>query len=168
MEYYDNQVTPYDDIYMTYNTDTHRYTLTVQSVDDAHFITKPFMTAAGSEEVAESRLDETSKDMYKYIYRMTRRGEKKRKVVEHMLAKNGDLRDVLRDSMLDMVRALIRSGYGLQKDLGWVNTATGTVFDFKDIPAIAPSAVDGLLAAGILFKGVYTYRIEEEDYRSDY
>lgn len=164
--YYDNEITPFDDVYMTYSTDTHRYTLTINAVDNEFNVS--FIEYAGNQANAEQLLREISSDMYKYIYKYNRRDLNKQKVDEHRLAKNGDLRDYIRDAMLDMVRALIRSGYSLDKDLSWVNSETGQVMDLSDIPSIAPDAIDGLFAYGILFKGTYSYKINDEDYRSDY
>lgn len=166
MSYYDNEVVPFEDTTMTYDSDKHRYVLTIQAVDDEFNVS--LVSYAGSVEDAESMLREVSNDMYKYIYKYNRRDEKKRRAVEHLLAKNGDLRDLIRDSMLDMVRAIIRGGYSLQKDLSWVNPETGLVMDLSNIPAIAPSAIDGLFGGGVLFKGRFTYQIDADDYRSDY
>jgi hypothetical protein len=70
--------------------------------------------------------------------------------------------------MLDMMRANIRSGYSLQKDFMQINPERGTVLDTRQVPSIAPDAIEGLFASGILFKGEYSYRITDDDYRSDY
>ena len=70
--------------------------------------------------------------------------------------------------MLDMVRALIRSGYSMIKDLSPVNVETSTVMDFSNLPGICPDAIDGLFAYGVLFKGRYSFKIDDEDYRTDY
>ena len=165
-DYYDNEITPFDDTTMTYSTTTHRYTLTIQAVDDEFNV--DFVRMSGDEGNAEQRLREISSDMYKYIYKYNRRDLDKQKVDEHRLAKNGDLRDVIRDSMLDMVRALIRSGYSMIKDLSPVNVETSTVMDFSNLPGICPDAIDGLFAYGVLFKGRYSFKIDDEDYRTDY
>lgn len=166
MTYYDNEVTPSDDVFMTYNTNKHRYELTIKAIDDEFNVS--FVDFAGSRENALQLIREISADMYKYIYKYNRRDINKRKADEHKLAKNGDLRDVIQDTMLDMVRALIRGGYSLDKDLSWVNPESGVVLDLSNIPSIAPDAQDGLLAYGILHKGPYSYRIADDDYRSDY
>lgn len=164
--YYDNEITPFDDVYMTYDSDKHRYELTIKAIDDELNIS--FVEFAGSDGNAEQLIREISSDMYKYIYKHNRRDIKKRKADEHKLAKDGDIRDTIRDTMLDMIRALVRSGYTLDKDLSWVNPESGVVLDLSDIPSIAPDAIDGLLAYGILHRGPYTYQIADEDYRSDY
>lgn len=164
--YYDNQIVPFTDINMVYDSTIHRYTLTIDAVDNE--LNANFIEYAGSEENAEALLREISGDFYKYIYKYNRRDINKRKADEHMLAKNGDLRDVIKDSMMDMCRGLIRSGFLLQKDLAWVIPETGTVMDLSNVPDIAPDAIDGLFAYGILHKGPYSYKIEAEDYRSDY
>lgn len=165
-DYYDNEITPYTDTDMVWNEDRHRYILTIAAVDNEYNVS--FVAFAGNIENAESLLREISADMYKYVYRYNRRAEKKRRAVEHLLAKNGDLREVIRDAMLDMVRALIRGGYTLQKDLSWVNPERGTVLDLSNIPSIAPDAQELLLSSGILHKGEYTYSINDDDYRADY
>lgn len=165
-DYYENEITPYDDINMTYSKDTHRYTLTIDAVDKEFDVN--FVELATSEKKAEALLREVSSDMYKFVYKYNRKDSEKRKTDEHRLAKNGDFRDVIKDTMLDMVRAMIRSGYNIDKDLSWVNSETSTVMDLSNIPSIAPDAIDGLQAYGILWKGHYTYNIDDEDYRSDY
>jgi len=164
--YYDNQIVPFDDIYMTYDRTAHRYTLTIDAVDNE--LDADFIAYARSQENAEALLREISSDMYKFIYKYNRRDINKQKADEHKLAKNGDLRDIIRDSMLDMCRGLIRSGFLLQKDLSWVIPETGTVMDLSNVPDIAPDAIDGLFAYGILHKGPYSYKIETDDYRADY
>jgi len=165
-EYYDNQIVPFDDLNMTYSDANHRYMLTIHAVDEE--LNATFIEFAGSSENALALLREISGDLYKYIYKFNRRDIDKLKAVEHALAKNGDWRDVIRDAMMDMCRGLIRSGYLLQKDLSWVNPETSTVMDLSNIPEIAPDAIDGLFAYGILHKGPYTYRIDAVDYRADY
>ncbi len=164
--YYDNQGVPFDDTDMVYDSTKHRYKLTIDAVDNEFNVS--FVAFALSVENAESLLREISADLYKFIYQYNRRAEKKRKAVEHALAKNLDWRDTIKDSMLDMVRATIRGGYSLQKDLAWVNPETGIVFDMSNIPAIAPDAIENLFGMGILFKGEYSYQIDADDYRADY
>lgn len=164
--YYENEVTPFDDLYMTYDTNKHRYELTIHAIDSEFNVS--FVEFAGSEGNAMQLIREISADMYKYIYKYNRRDANTRKIDEHRLAKDGDLRDVIKDAMLDMVRALIREGYSLDKDLSWVNPESGVVLDLSNIPGIAPDAIDGLFAYGVLHKGGYSYRISADDYRSDY
>lgn len=165
-KYYENEITPFSDVQMEYIGKKHSYKLTIDAVDNEFNIS--FVEFAGSKENAEQLLREIQGDHNKYIHKYNRRDETKRRVTEHLLAKNGDLRDVIRNSMLDMIRALIRSGYTLQKDLAWVHPERGTVMDLSNIPSIAPDARDGLLVSGILHKGPYSYIIDDEDYRSDY
>ena len=166
MNYYDNEAVPVSDLDMIWDTINRRYVLTIDAVDNEFNAT--LVKFAGSEETAEAILKEVSADMYKFIYRYNRRDEKKRRAVEHMLSKNADLRPILKATMLDMMRANIRSGYSLQKDFMFINPERGTVLDTRQVPSIAPDAIEGLFASGILFKGEYSYRITDDDYRSDY
>lgn len=165
-QYYKNEITPYNDIKMTYDTNSHRYTLTIDYVDTE--LNVNFTTLAGDIDEAKQRLREVSGDFYKFIYKYNRRDSEKRKTDEHRLAKNGDFRDTIADTMIDMVRAWIRSGYSLDKDASWINNETSTVMDLSNIPSIAPDAIEGLFAYGILHKGSYNYTIDDDDYRSDY
>ena len=165
-KYYDNEITPFNDQYMTYDTNTHRYTLTDYAIDES--FNANFVTYAKSEDNAKALRNEISADYYKYIYKYNRRDSDKRKTDEHRLAKNGDFREVIRDGMLDMARALIRTGNLIDKDLSWVNSETSTVMDLSSVPPITSDAIDGLFAYGILHKGSYTYSIDDDDYRSDY
>lgn len=169
-KYYENEVTPYNDIYMTYSDKTHSYTLTEHAADEiSKGVTgKSFLLACGSEDREKYKRKEYSSDMYKYIGSYNRRDERKRRVDEHRLAKNGDLRDYIQDAMSDMLRADLRSGFSIQKDLSWVNPERGSVIDLSSVPSIAPDAIEGLFASGILFKGEYSYKIDDDDYRDDY
>ena len=169
-KYYENEIVPFDDEDMVYNDKKHRYILTAKFADKISLgvIGKSYLEGKQTEARRNYALQEHSADMYKFVYKWNRRDERKRRTTEHLLAKNGDFRDFIKDSMADMVRADIRGGYQLQKDLSWVNPERGTVMDLSDIPSIAPDARDGLLESGILYKGEYSYRIDDEDYRSDY
>lgn len=166
MTYWTNEITPYDDTYMTFDTDTHQYTLTVDGVNKEFNV--GLVEFAGSEGNAKQLLREIRGDFYKYVYRVTRRDEQHRRVVEHRLAKDGELRDLIKNSMLDMVRATIRGGYSMQKDLMWANPVTGTVMDLSNVPAIAPDAIEGLQSMGMASRYPYTFQIEDSDYRSGY
>jgi hypothetical protein len=165
-EYYDNQVDPSDDTNMIYDDNKHRYRLTIDAIDKEFNVS--FVQFAGSKDNANQLIREFSADMYKFIYKYNRRDIDKRKADEHKLAKNGDIRETILETMLDMVRATIRNGYTLDKDLSWVNPESGVVMDLSNIPSIAPDAMDGLFAYGILHKGPYSYKISAEDYRSGY
>ena len=160
------EITPFDDTYMTYDQNTHRYTLTIAAVDEEFDIS--LVEFAGSQANAESLLREISSDVYKAIYKFNRHDEKHRRVVEYKLAKHPDARNIIKDAMLDYVRATIRSGYAIVKDLSPVNPELGIVMDFSKLPPIAPDAFDGLYAYGILHRGEYNFTIPDDAYRSDY
>lgn len=162
----DNEIIPFDDVDMTYNSTTHRYTLTVQAVDEEFDVS--LVEYAGSQANAESLLREISSDIYKTIYNLSRRDNKTVRVIEYNLSKNPNQRPVIKDAMLDHMRATIRTGYAMVKDLSPVNSETGIVLDFSTLPPIAPDALDGLYAFGIIHRGTYSYRIPDESYRTDY
>jgi hypothetical protein len=170
-KYYDNEITPVSTTDLEWLPDAHRYRMKLTFADKITngVVGKSYLAACnGNEDKAIFSLDELSADMYKFIYKYNRRDINKRKADEHKLAKNGDLLDVIRDTMGDMLRAALRSGYTIDKDLSWVNPETNTVLDLSNVPSIAPDAIDGLFAYNILHKGPYSYRIDAEDYRSDY
>lgn len=164
--YWRNEIEPYDDVTMTYDSNKHRYELTIAAVDNE--FNANLVEYAGSFEDAQAILREISSDVYKFIYKYNRRDFRKLQAVEHGLAKNGDWRDAIRDAMLDYARATIRNGYLLDKDLSWVNPETAQVMDLSNIPAIAPDAIDGLMAYNVLHKGPYTFTIADDDYRDGY
>ena len=167
--YYDGIDTPDQFYTFTYEptAGTHRYVLTIAGVDNEFNVS--FSEFAEGEDNANSLLREISSDVYKTIYKMSNaRTAKKRRVVEYRLAKDPEIRNILFEVMLDYVRATMRSDWILVKDLNPVKKAAGLVLDFSDLPPIAPDALDGLLAYGLLYKGQYGYRILDADYRSDY
>lgn len=171
MEYYDNEVTPVSTTDLIWLPNAHRYRMSEEfanTISNGVVGMSYLAICGGNVSKLEFSLDELSADMYKFIYKYNRRDINKRKADEHKLAKNGDLKDVIRDTMGDMLRAALRSGYTLDKDLSWVNPETGIVLDMSNIPSIAPDAIDSLFAYNILHKGPYSYRIAADDYRSDY
>jgi hypothetical protein len=162
LEYEQN---PYDDTDMTYDISSHKYILTISSVDSEFDVS--LVDFAGSQANAESLLREISSDIYKAIYNLSRRDERHRRVVEYRLAKDPELRDVIKNAMLDYVRATIRSGYAIVKDLSPVNPELGVVLDFSKLPPVAPDALDGLYAFGLIYKGRFGFTIPDEIYESE-
>ena len=162
-----NEITPFSDTNMDYSLTTHRYTLTVAAVDAEFDVS--FVAFSGSQANAESLLREISSDVYKTIYKESRTiSENKRRVTEYKLAKDPDIRNILLETMLDYVRATIRSGYLIVKDLSPVNPELGTVLDFSKLPTISPDALDSLITYNVIYKGYYTFTIPDDDYRVDY
>lgn len=169
-KYYDNEITPYSDTDIEYDLTKHRYRATKGYADEICKGTtgKSFQVAIGGEAQERFKREELSADMYKGVQKYNRRDEDKRRTTEFLMAKNGDLRDVIKESLGDQIRADLRSGYSMQKDLAWVNPERATVLDLSKVPGVAPDSIEGLLSSGILHKGPYSYSIDDDDYRDDY
>lgn len=170
MAYYDNEITPYTDNDLEWLETEHKYRLTEAFCDNVAIgVTgKSFVECVGSEPRALFMRNEIMADMYKFVYGYNRRDRRKLRADEHKLAKNGDIRVVIKDSQGDMLRAALRTGNLIDKDLSRVNEEAGVVLNMDGVPAIAQDAIDGLMAYGILHKGPYSYMISDDDYRSDY
>jgi hypothetical protein len=166
MSYYDNEVTPFDDINMTYDANYHGYSLTEDAIDRE--LNVSFAEMCGSSEEAKQRIKEFRHDFYSFVYNYNRRGINKRKTDEHRLAKDGDIRDGIFQAMLDIARASIRGGFNLDKDISVINEERGTVLDVRNTLTVPKSAFMTMKQYGMLHRGEYSYRITPDDYRSDY
>ena len=148
---------PYSNEQMTYSTTTHRYTLTEEyvrqmGIDLSLVLNTDFSPIPAS--VPGLFLDRVSKLVYSNIYKYGRSKKEK----EYLLACNPELREVIRDAMLERVTYIIDSGDMSTKTGALIQQ--GTRIDVKDLVAsVEEEAI--LRSVGLLHRGNYEFVKDE-------
>lgn len=150
-------VQPFDDDSMFYDFDKHRYILTEEHVrqmgiDLSLVLNTDFSPMPAS--VPALFLDRVSKLVYSNIYRYGRSKKEK----EYLLACNPELREVIRDAMLERVAYVVDSGDMSTKTGALIQQ--GTRIDVKDLVAsVEEEAI--LRSVGLLHRGDYQFVKDE-------
>lgn len=150
-------VQPFDDDSMVYDFDKHRYILTEEyvrqmGIDLSLVLNTDFSPIPAS--VPSLFLDRVSKLVYSNIYRYGRSKKEK----EYLLACNPELREVIRDAMLERIAYII--------DSGDMSTKTGALIqqgiriDVKDLIASVEEETI-LRSVGLLHRGNYQFVKDE-------
>lgn len=152
-----NFVQPFDDDSMIYDFDKHRYILTEEyvrqmGIDLSLVLNTDFSPVPAN--VPALFLDRVSKLVYSNIYRYGRSKKDK----EYLLACNPELREVIRDAMLERIAYIIDSGDMSTKTGALIQQ--GTRIDVKDlVPSVEEEAI--LRNAGLLHRGDYQFVKDE-------
>ena len=144
---------PFDDNQMTYSTDKKRYTLTADYVSNMGIDLSLILNTEQSsipELVSDLFLDRVSLLVYNNIYSYGR--EKKNK--QYLLACDPELRDVIRDAMMERIAYIVDSGDMSTKTGALIQQ--GTRVEVGDLVA-SPQELNILRSAGILHRGKYYF-----------
>jgi hypothetical protein len=158
----DSSVLPYNDDYMEYDIDEHMYVLTDYGV--RQLIGEDLVVLTGSTTKSKMVRYEVSRDIMNYISMYSRMQAYKYK--QWLLAKDENMRDVIKRVLADQMRYYIRSGAGLLKDMHGINIANNKVMDLNQIRGralISYSAEQMLMQSGLLYVGTMYYSQYEED-----
>ena len=162
---------PYEDDAMRYDEEDHRYILKKDYVLNKTGIDLTKVLNPGfsdqPQELANQMLDQVSEEIYNFIYSHNADNE----IQEYYLDHNEKLRQILRDSMLEQVKYVLRSG-DMFMYCG-VNLKSGQVIEGQKIlqNAVAPLSKMKLeriipdIGVSILYQGKFFYPIykgEEE------
>lgn len=162
------QTYPYDDEDMVYDYKLHKYVITPDGVWN-NLNEKIIELLGGDDREADIFLKEQSNIIYnRCIYRYGMLNT--RRLKEYHLAKTADLREVIKEALIDQIRYAIRSGANLIQDQHGVNIEKGFALDHKYLrgdAVISPEAKDLLSQAGLLYSG-YLRDITDEEYRDGY
>lgn len=149
---------PYSDIDMIYDFDNHRYILTTEFVRNQGIDLSLELNADSAPEpskVPELALQRISLLVYTNIYNHGRQKEKK----EYLLACKPELRNVVKEAMLERLRYMIDSG-DLSTRSGALITQ-GTRIETKDlIPSVMEEMI--LRSVGLLHRGNYNFILDKE------
>lgn len=144
---------PFDDTYMKYNRNTHRYTLTPQAaaelcnIDLNRELDASGLPNAGN--LAERFLDNVSMQIYQYIYSFAYNVF----AAERDLAKQPQLRQVIQYAMQYQLMYMVANGD--ISSISGINFRTGQQMDLNSLQKaqIAPMAKSILQNSGICYNG---------------
>ena len=139
---------PYNDKYMVYSNNRHRYVLTLACANDLHNIDLLALSDGemNTNNAADQVLERVSRQIYNYIYRHAWH----RNRLEKALAFDGNARQVLMDAMGDQLEWMVVNG-------DTYNNAE------RDLPGVCPMAHETLAAAGLLFTGNNSGEVKDID-----
>ena len=148
---------PYSDSEMTYSTSTHRYTLTLDYVRNHGIDLSLILDTENHPDPSaapQQVLDRVSMLVYSNIYNHGRQLATK----QYIMACNSDLRDVIRDAMMERLEYLANSG-DLSSRSGAI-VSQGTRVDVEDL---IPSVIEEMIlrSAGLLHRGEYQIVVDE-------
>ena len=158
----DTSISPYNDDYMVYDLDRQLYLLTDKGVKV--LVGEELVELAGNINKAEIVRYEVSQDIYNYISRYSLRETDKYK--KWLIAKDPELREIIKRVLADQMRYYIRSGAGLLKDMHGIQIEKSRALDLSQIRGkalISPSSETLLLNSGLLYVG----RLYYPDYSDD-
>lgn len=153
------QTYPYTDNDMVYDFKKHRYILTAAAAQNAlNVVLSAALNSSDPQNPAaevENFLNEVSMSVYEYIYSHSR----SRQVIEYLLAKEPNFREVLKEAMewqakYFYVNANIAQEAGVDLRRGFAMTLE----DLRGDRRISPYARNVLANAGLLYSGVITLR----------
>ena len=150
-------VVPFDDDAMVYDIDTHRYVLTekyLTSIGVDLSIILNTESAPVPADIPKFFLKRVSFLVYSNIYSYGRSKEDK----EYILACNPNLRDVIKDALVERVAYITDSGDMSTKTGALIQQ--GTRVDTKDLIA-SPQEENILRTAGLLHRGAYSFIKDE-------
>lgn len=159
----DTSVFPYNDNYMVYDLDTRQYVLTVEGV--ASLLGINLDTELGDRVKSNAFVLEMSDIIYNYIYSYSHRSHIASK--RHQIAKDEDLRELFKRTLLAQTRYAVRSGANLLGDMHGVNIERGKALDISKLRGnilVSAQAHNLLSQTGLLFSGYqYMYDLESSD-----
>lgn len=162
----DSSILPYNDEYLKYDKDREMYIIQDKAVDD--LVGENLITLAGNEIKAKLIRYEVSQDIMNFISMNSLYTSYRYKV--WLLAKDGDLRNLLLRVLADQMRYYIRSGAGLLKDMTGVDISKGKAMDLASLRGnvLVSASVEQLLKQmGMLYTGNMYYSEFEEDWLED-
>lgn len=159
---------PKPDTKMTYVKAEHRYVL------KQSYLKKKFdinlTELLGSDTKAEVFLDDNSAKVYNYIYTTANFNCQKNniRVKEYLLANDHDIREFIAKALLFQARASANTDIDMLGDEHRIKLDSGQRVDIKFSDSISNDCLQALGQSEILYNGIYTYRIDQEDYRIGY
>lgn len=158
----DTSVLPYNDDEMVYDLDRQMYLLTDVGVRRLTGI--DLVELSGTETESKFNRYEIAQDLKNYISMNTLYTSWKYKV--WLIAKDADLRNVIKRALADQTRYYVTSGAGSLKDMHGINITNGKVIDIALLrnQVSVSASVDLLLKqSGLLYAGKMYY----SDYSDD-
>lgn len=158
----DTSILPYNDDYLVYDIDRQMWVLTNLAVQRE--LGEDLISLAGNEQKAEVIRYEVSQDVMNYISRYSLNSAYKYKV--WLLAKDENLRNLIKRVLLDQMRYYIRSGAGLIKDMHGIDISKGKVMNLQSMRGnvlVSASVEQQLLNSGLLYTGRMYYSDYEDD-----
>lgn len=158
----DSSTLPYNDTELVYDIDRQFYLLT--NVGVSRLVGEDLVTLAGNEQKAELIRYEVSQDVYNFISRYSLNSAYKYKV--WLLAKDSDLRTLIKRVLADQMRYYIRSGAGLLKDMHGIDISKGKIMDLRMLrnnSSVSASVEMQLENSGLLYTGRMYYSDYEDD-----
>lgn len=110
---------PYDDEYMTYDYRSHRYVLTPKAVLDELGENLDIILVNADPVTRNAFLQKVSRAVYNYI----KQGSSSWEYVEYIMAKDGRLRDTIKEMLVSQVEYMLTDG--AVADYSGVNLAKG-------------------------------------------